>query len=326
MTVLATLATVTVPAAAEGAEPLTAGGIAFTVNAGITIKTESVRISVAEITIDYEFVNETGADLVTLLAFPLPTLGSGDPSIADSLPRGQDPVNFLAATTTIDGKPVQPQVAQRASVLGVDITDRLRADGVPLNPYAAPAGRAALAALPAPKRAFYLQNGLAQWSGNDPVSFGWDVATSLYWLQTFPAGKTVKVHHRYIPVSGSGLLGLADLDAAPAGGVLSRNYCLDEGGIAGIRKALSGQQDRNPLPTAMLQRATLGYRLGMGAGWSAPVGLFKLTVEKPKPDDIMSMCFGGKLDKASPTSFTFTARNYLPQDDLAVLFVSTGTR
>lgn len=295
---------------------LEAGGLRLTVNSGAAMVSEDLRISPHVIDISYVFRNTGDTPVTTLVAFPLPLLPAGDPEIADALPREGDPLNFVGFTISVDGQPVTPAVEQRASVLGLDITDRLKADGVPLNPFAGPAAHAALARLPKDKRDFYVHNGLAVWSGEEPLSVQWDVATSFYWQQVFPPGKDVKVLHRYLPVSGAHLMRAADLAAPGAVEALRRRYCIADADLERLRHWLTPRPGGTP-PQAL--RASVHYVLRTGANWAGPIGTFRLTVAKPAPDAIVAFCRPEGLPDG--TGGLFEARDFLPRSDLSILFV-----
>ncbi|MFS8036536.1 DUF4424 family protein [Xanthobacter sp. AM11] len=317
---LAGLACGAAPARAnDSTAVLGAGGLQLTVNSGIAMKSEDLKISVGAVEITYLFENGGDAPVTTLVAFPLPVLRAGDPDIADALPRENDPLNFVGFTVSVDGKPVTPQVEQRASILGVDITDRLKADAIPLNPYVRQQARAALARLPKEKREFYVRNGLAVWSGDEPLSVQWDVATTFFWQQTFPAKSVVKVQHRYVPVSGSGLLSAAQLAAPGAMEALGRRYCLDAAAAERIRAGLAAP--RAGAEGRRMKTSTLEYVLRTGANWAGPIGRFRLTIEKPAADAVPALCAPGRLVPASPTALVFEATDFTPVADLDILFL-----
>lgn len=301
---------------------LGAGGLQLTVNSGIVMKSEDLKISVAGIEIAYAFENAGDAPVTTLVAFPLPMLRAGDPDIADALPQEDDPLNFVGFTVTVDGKPVHPEVEQRASILGLDITDRLKADGIPLNPYVRRAAQAALAKLPKDKREFYVTNGLAQWSGDEPLSVQWDVTTTFYWRQSFPPKSVVDVRHRYMPVSGSGLVTAAALGSPGTADALKLRYCMDAAALERLRSAAIPPTGKGDDAVGRMQRATVEYVLRTGANWAGPIGRFRLTVEKPSPDATMALCAPGKLEPVSPTVSVFEAKDFTPVADLAILFLT----
>lgn len=316
--VLAAALLAAAPAAAnDSTAVLGAGGLQLTVNSGIAMKSEELKISVAAIEIEYAFENAGDAPVTTLVAFPLPVLRAGDPDIGDALPREGDPLNFVGFTIAVDGKPVTPEVEQRASILGVDITDRLKADGIPLNPYVRHAAREALAKLPKDKRGFYITNGLAVWSGEEPLSVQWDVATTFYWHQTFPAKAVVRVRHRYVPVSGAGYLTAVELAVPGAAEALARRYCLDAKALERVRAGAAPAGGA----AGFMRRAGVEYVLRTGANWAGPIGRFRLTVEKPAADALMAVCAPGPLVTVSPTVAVFEATNFTPAADLDILFL-----
>jgi hypothetical protein len=301
---------------------LSAGGLVLTSNAGILMRSEDLKISVKAVEVAYEFFNDTDKPITTLVAFPLPVLRGTDALMDVGLPRENDPTNFVGFSITVDGKPVEPKLEQRARILGLDITDRLKADGIPLNPFVQRDTRERLAKLPADKRRFYVEHGLASFTGNEVDSLEWDVATTFYWLQTFPPKKPVKITHRYTPVVGTGLFTESNLAPGPDTSAFLRTYCIDRDTENGIRKALATRKQARPTESPMLFESRIGYVLSTGANWAGPIGDFRLTIEKPKPDSIMSFCFPGKLTKTSPTTFQFTAKDFLPTGDLSIVFVN----
>ena len=99
-----------------------------------------------------------------LVAFPTPgiTFTSGDDeniSIPTQTPENM-PENFLAFSTTADGRPVTAQVEQKVFAKGVDQTALLRRLNIPLVQTAST--DAALTALPQDKRQQLIALGLAE--------------------------------------------------------------------------------------------------------------------------------------------------------------------
>ena len=46
--------------------------------------------------------------------------------------------NFLGFEVTVDGKAVKPELEQKAFAVGIDVTDLLEANKVPVNPFTQP--------------------------------------------------------------------------------------------------------------------------------------------------------------------------------------------
>ncbi|MDR3375615.1 MAG: DUF4424 family protein [Ancalomicrobiaceae bacterium] len=319
-------ALVAAPATAnDSTAQIGAGGLVLVPNAGVSMQSEDLRLSVNSIDIDYVFKNDTDADITTLVAFPLPKLSGNDEDFTVQLPKENDPIDFIGFSIEVDGKKVSPQVEQRASVVGIDITDRLKADGIPVNPFSHTGAREQFAKLPADKRAFYESHGLAFWSEGQPGGVSWDVSTTFYWMQTFPAKKEVKVHHSYHPIIGGSFLTESSVTEATQLARLTRTYCADTGTINGIKKALATLKQKSP-DNSILSEQRLDYVLSTGANWGGAIGTFKLTIDKPSADAIMTLCFPGKFQKVSPTRFTYTATDFVPDQDLSILFASSGTQ
>jgi hypothetical protein len=321
MVVLAALAAAPAPALAEGSDPpLAAGGLLVGPNAGLTVAAQDLRVSEKAIEATWDFVNASDRDLTTLVAFPLPTLTPIDADLFEG--RGGDPVDFLASTIEVDGKKITPTVEQHASVLGLDVTARLAADGVALNPYTGPKAREALAALAPDKRGFYADRGMAVWLEGAPTGLAWTVSTTFHWMQSFPKGKTVRIVHRYRPMVGRELVTEATLDRWATPGAGRDAPCLDKAGGEALRKALAAAK-RPDGSTALMQRR-IAYRLAPPDGPAGPIGHFRVTVEKPKPTTLAAVCLDGATAKAGPTGLVFEATNFVPKSDLSVMLVELG--
>ena len=95
---------------------LAVGGLVLTQTPDIEMRSEELYVSEKEIRVRYRFFNTSKADIKTLVAFPIPDLAPlGDNEYA--MPT-EDPVNFLAFETKVDGKPVTNGIEQRAVVDG----------------------------------------------------------------------------------------------------------------------------------------------------------------------------------------------------------------
>ena len=81
----------------------------------------------------------------------------------------EDPVNFLAFATTVNGKPVAAAVEQRVIAAGLDRTHLLRALGIPLAPHLAGTNEA-LDRLPPDKWEELLRFGLAEIENTTPAA------------------------------------------------------------------------------------------------------------------------------------------------------------
>ena len=66
----------------------------------------------------------------------------------------------------------------------------------------------------------------------------------------------------------------------------------------------------------MLYALTTDYILVTGNNWKGPIGHFHLTLDKEKPDNVMSLCWDGELKKTGATTFEATRENFAPAHDI----------
>ena len=53
--------------------------------------------------------------------------------------------------------------------------------------------------------------------------------------------------------------------------------------------------------------------------WKGPIGKFHLTVDKMRPANVLSMCWGNDLKKTGATTFESTRENFAPARDIKIL-------
>ena len=54
--------------------------------------------------------------------------------------------------------------------------------------------------------------------------------------------------------------------------------------------------------------------------WAKPIENFKLTIERD-PKELVSFCWKGKVSKISPTQFQMVEKNFVPKQDLDIIYV-----
>jgi hypothetical protein len=136
---------------------------------------------------------------------------------------------------------------------------------------------------------------------------------------TFPAGKPVEVHHSYKPSVG----GTVDIsfvqDGRLGGDSLERyrsTYCMDKTFESAAQKVAGRAGKGGP---AYFEN-WLSYILTTGGNWRSSIGKFKLTIDKGKPENLVSFC-GHNVQKTGPTTFVMTAEDFYPEDDLHILIL-----
>jgi hypothetical protein len=280
LAVFAALLQTWVVLANDSTASLDAGGLTLTFNPDISMESEDLYLSRDEVRVTYHFHNGADRDIATLVAFPLPMMTIGEEGNYDL--EGRDPVNVMDFQVTVEGKPVVPSVEIKATRFGVDVTDVLKRYDIPLTMLAPGEGagsalNARLDDLPQDARQELERYGVIDWN----TTFGaadkplanthWDTHITFYWFQTFPAGSTIEVTHRYKPVPRRFFFAKDDL-ASPE---TRKLFCMDQDFVSAAQAALKqATQD-------ILAGTELKYVLTTDGNWLGPIQKFRLTVEKP---------------------------------------------
>src|SRR5258708_1680810 len=220
------------------------GGLLFVQNDNVQMRSEDLAISVKEVNVRYRFFNKAASDVTVLVAFPMPEVRIEEQDQNISLPT-EDPVNLLAFTTTVNGKPVKTQVEQHVFAAGIDRTQLLTSLGIPLAPHLA-ATNQALDRLPRDKWDELIRLGLGEIEQYDigkgmtkHLSARWSLRTTFYWEQTFPAKAETVIEHRYRPSVGGSVqtsLGAPSSVKEAWYDDYKRKYCLDSDFFASIER------------------------------------------------------------------------------------------
>ncbi len=318
-TTLCALGALLLAAAAASADDssaaLAAGGVVFTKGTPVQMKAEDLYVSPKAVRIRFEFANDSNKDVDTLVAFPLPDIdtatywGSPVGTVTD------DPVNFVGFKAQVDGKPVSFKVEQRAFVKDKDVTALLAAIGLPINPVAGE-GYQRYEKLPYEQRKRLFDVHAADGDAKDFVP-QWIVRTKFYWLQHFPAHKILVVEHSYQPVTGQSFFGksnLADKDSMDA-----RNFCIDAPTKAKIVAMSNARLKAKADNGEYLNAYRTDYILKTANNWNGPIGRFHITLDKLKPDNVLSLCWDGALKKTGPATFEDARVNFTPTRDIHML-------
>ncbi len=295
---------------------LGAGGLVFVQTGDVRLVSEDLYVSPGEVRVDYEFHNEGDADIATLVAFPLPDI-TGSPDFMASIPT-EDPDNAFGFATRFNGRPVEATLHQYAFAINIDYSDYLRDLGVPLTPY----GEETLAAIAALDEAQQLE--MLHRALGAPMEYDagqgwqkeyyptWTLRTTYSWEAVFPAGETVTVAHRYRPSVG-GTVAVTFLaepyeDVDPAT-TYKQKYCTDESFVRAVERTLPDPRERYGAP---FTESWLSYVWSTGANWAGPIGSFRLTIDKERPENLVSFCWDGPVTKTSPTTFEMEAEDWWP--------------
>jgi hypothetical protein len=235
--------------------------------------------------------------------------GSGDFNVA--VPDRESD-NMFGFKTTFNGEPVEAQLHQYVFAFGIEYTDTLKELGIPLNPY----GRETIDAINAlgdDEHAELVRTGLVipmEYS-TDPdgkiwqtdYTPVWTLKSTYSWEADFPAGETVDVEHSYTPSVG-GTVAVTFLsdpyeDYDPAAEYLKK-YCTDDGFIKAVKKTLAAPDQPYSAP---FTESWISYIWSTGSNWSGPIKKFRLTIDKGRPENLVSFCWNGEVKKTSPTTW-----------------------
>lgn len=304
---------------------MAAGGLVFVKNPDVEMRAEDLFVSTSEVRVRYRFFNNAAKDVSVRVAFPMPDVTIESPDDDITIPT-DDPENLLGFRTTVDGRPVKAEVEQIVTRKGVDHTRLLRSLGVPLSPHL-PAAGAALDALPAATRDRLVKLGLAEVDEFDAgkgwerhLAPRWTLKATYHWQQVFPAGREIAVEHRYTPAVGGSagtMLGSPAFLRDPELLAMKRRYCIDDAFVAAVDKARRAAKIDN----APFSETRIAYILTTGANWSAPIGDFRLTVDKGAATNLVSFC-GEGVRKTGPTRFEVRHSRFTPKQDLYVLILT----
>jgi Domain of unknown function (DUF4424) len=260
-----------------------------------------------------------------LVAFPMPSIKVDGPDDNIAVPT-EDPVNLLAFTTAVNGKPVTTKVEQRAYAAGVERTQMLRDLGIPLAPHLK-ATNEALDKLPRAKWDELVRLGLAEIDRydigkgmEDHLAARWELQTTFYWEQTFPAKAETVVQHRYKPSVGSSVqtqLGAPNSAKERWFDDYRRKYCLDKDFLSAVERA---RREAKAEFGAPYTEERLDYILKTGANWAGPIKEFRLVVDKAEASNLISFC-GRGVKKIGPTQFEMKQTDFSPDSDLGVLIL-----
>ncbi|WP_084032662.1 DUF4424 family protein [Chelativorans sp. J32] len=303
-------ATQNITYANDSSAVLGAGGLELTTSHDIAMESEDLYLSPSEVRVRYAFRNESQNDITTTVAFPLPEIDQAEYFLVE-LPE-PDQENFVGFQVIVDGEQIVPRMEQQAvQDDGKNVTEALKEAGVPVN---AKLDRwdEQVRSLPEQIRKQLVDNGLlyvvAEDAGDQPVQYGptWKLKTSFYWEQTFPAGKTIMVEHRYKPIIGkSVVMNVDDLNSM-------KGYCFNDNTLKGVSKLL--EQAGSDGITAL----EMSYILTTGANWKGPIGEFRLTVNKEDANAVLSSCMAG-LSETGPTTLGLKRAKFKPEEDIRLL-------
>jgi len=300
---------------------LGAGGLVPTKSSTIVVQSEKLRISLHQVTVDYVFRNTSTRDIDTTVAFPFPELDGATLEIEPIELPSKDAANFMSFKVTVNGTAISPQVEIRAFKKDKDITERLRALGLPAS-VLDPAMKSAIERLPQAQRGglekeelIFEDGGQSGGKTDKWIWPWWQTRIQFYWAQHFPANTTVRISHSYVPVVGGSYI--VDEDD---GSFIGKPYCGTSANFKQI-KELKVKQAKNQKGDATLWWHNVKYILTTANNWSGPIRDFHLEIDSDAPGDILLTC-QPSIKQTSPTRYEVESRNFRPDRDLDLVIIN----
>ena len=292
------------------------GGLILVESKNISLDYEDLYISEEEVRITYRFTNHGRQAVDTLIAFPLPVVQYEDG-------EGEGPIsNYdwsqLAFETTVDGKPVELDAFNVATVGGRNVDALLKKYGWDAALGSDPEDHHVFDRLTQEQIDAGVKDGLLIRRGGS-VKPAWVTQLHITRKQHFPAGKTVIVTHRYNPIVGGsvagGLLSEYRTGKDGSGEYYAKDYCTDKDFLTSFDRKMAMRGEAKAYG-----ETSVDYILSSGANWKGPIKDFRLVVDKGNPSNLVSFCMDG-VKKISPTRFEVRKKNYEPKRDLSILIV-----
>lgn len=283
------------------------GGIQYLKNAQIAMQSEDLFISKKLIKVDYVYKNLSKNDITETVLFPLPRIDNffeADFAHTEAL--------LKSFKIIVDGQHIKPTMHVRTFIQRddksplIDSTEAFQQCGFSqvdmLNPWARNNDdyeyyQDKLRQCKQPQ----IQKILAGFNKDHVIPWSSQVIYS--WKQTFKANSVTKIYHAYKPLVGGSVALYPD--------EYNQQFCMDKSFKQGLKKASA---EHSPF-------SALSYILSTGANWAKPIEKFKLTVERDH-NELVSFCWNGKVEKISPTQFQMVKHNFIPAQDLDIIFVS----
>ena len=282
-----------------------AGGLSFAPDPELDFVSETLILGPDRIQASYNISNPTTHDRKILISFRLPELDMADTGTGQIRLADRNSINFVNFNVSIDEHALDTIFDQRATALGLDVTDILGDAGIPLGPDISVV-KAKIAQLPDEKKVELTERGILQVE-DGIIKPAWTLKTTIYWQQKFKASSVVEITMKYQPVISETSFTPEKLDT------LSEDYCVSNE----IADAISARASRGggaPRMTGVV------YSITQGAHWNKPTLLFQLVIEKKDASSIVSTCIE-KLSKINVLQMEKMAEKYSPEGDLSVLFV-----
>lgn len=312
---LAALLLATPALANDSTATLSAGGLRFKQTTAIVMAEENLVIrskpegrddSVFEIVIDYVFRNETAQDISETIAFPMPV----EPAECERNDGEYADFDRHSFRVAVDGRAVASRPQYIARIGERDVSAALQKLGL-----SAALLDAGYAKLPAAMQEKLVKAGLAS---AEYECTKWSTQWVYVWQQQFPAGRDLRVHHRYEPAAGGAVNSNYLQPEARRPGKPDPAPEWKEGWQQDVKRYCMGTEEQKRFRHTPTYR-NVAYILKTGANWAGPIRQFRLRIETARPEEKISLCWQG-IRKVSPTAYEAVKTDFTPHQDLDILF------
>ena len=280
---------------------------------GIVMAKEVLTISQSKVVVDYEFRNDTDADITTEVAFPVPPYRYGE---SELLPKEQ---GFDDFKLSINGQKTTFATEVRASVLGKDVTTVLKK----FNLDAATFGHSEedvesdLHRLTESQQDHLLRFGILGRTPASSIFPNWTVEKRYHWTQTFKLHAITAIHHDYTPVSGGQQVPSEYIGAGSSAGTdADRRYMRKV--IASVCVAPS-ETKRLAAKDSLYWLGWVDFVLTTANTWRQPIEDFTLNIERGDPKNEVSFCWDGSVQEVEG-GFTTHVKDLVPSRELRIGF------
>jgi hypothetical protein len=300
----------TVLHADDEAVEVAVGGIRPRKERRISMEKERLTVSLEKVIVEYEFLNTTGQDVITDVAFPTP------PHVFVAENR-HGVYGLSVFRVWVDGREVKYEVEARAKLNGADCTDHLRSLGIDIATFDDLDGDrqdSQIAKLPKSIKEDLIRLGLLDREDGAPT---WTVFKAYHWRQRFPARKLVRVRHEYEPVYG-----FRPVEASRVRSEL-KDACIDP--LLEHRLSAFGAKK---IDYGLVEARWVKYILTAANTWKTPIKHFELIVQEPRGDPHReyfgtSVCWEGTMERRDESHLVGRRANFVPTRELAVFYFST---
>jgi Domain of unknown function (DUF4424) len=309
----------------DGAASIAAGGIVMTREPRITMAKEVLSISEGKVVVDYDFRNDTGADITTKVAFPIPEYVDDPDGVTASV------AGFEDFKLWVNDKQSSYLVETRAFTKKGEITKllaTLKIDAASFGHEKATQRDLVndLSRLSKTARQRLVAAGAID--SVDDLSPNWSVKKKYYWTQSFPAHSTVRIRHEYTPVLGNSNSVAYETMPTEAKAIDKDSELPSVCPTADLLRTLRQEAQR---PHHVVSIDYVDFILTTANTWKRPIEDFTMNVERPPlhkdPNhpatgvDLVTFCWNGTVEKVDANHFRVHTTDFVPTKEVRIGFL-----